>query len=151
MVARDRLNAKTFDDYRAWVKFVMRAHPKMPARHNSDRLKLYCLAMAKDGGNGLGCYTSNATIAEELEWNRDTVTKYRRLAVALGWFKPNGERHGRAKELDIAIPRDEFRSAPVPHDPLAFPEHCQACLATGELDELGNLPASVQSAHYVGS
>jgi hypothetical protein len=58
----------------------------------------------KLSGIGLGCYTSDATMAEYLGWNRDTVRKYKRLAIEVGWFTPNGKRHGRAIELDISRP-----------------------------------------------
>jgi hypothetical protein len=79
--------------------------------------------MAIEGTNGQGCYAGDATIAEQLEWNRDTVAKYKKLAIDLGWFVVNGKRHGRAREIDIAIPSQPYAveaAEPVADDTEAY-------------------------------
>jgi hypothetical protein len=91
-------------NYRQWMKFIRDADPKLPPKHDKDTLKLYCLIKSMEGFNGLGCYAGDDVLAKQLKWNRDTVRKYKRLALELGWFGKTGKRKGRAEVLDIAIP-----------------------------------------------
>jgi hypothetical protein len=133
---KQKVSKESFDAYRAWLKFIRKAHPKLSEGLVKSTLYSYCAAMASDGTNGLGCYTSDATIADDLElYDYRSVAPYRHEAMRLGWFVWNGERKGRAKVLDIAIPADEpngsgrENSPPVTeHDPGATSLlRCSAC------------------------
>jgi hypothetical protein len=105
MNAMDNPTSKeAFANYHRWQKHIKNSHPNLPDRHTRDKLLLYCWAMADEGTNGIGCYAGNAYIAEMLEWNRDTVAKYKTLAIELGWFVLTGKRKGRAPILDVNIP-----------------------------------------------
>jgi hypothetical protein len=122
-----------FSTYKRWQKYILATHPQLPKGCLRTNLIAYCLAMAIKGYNGLGCYASDSTIGDEIGIaNREVVSKYRRLAIDLGWFTWNGERRGRAKVLDIAIPADDVcERSPVPaetkHDPDMAPAYCAAC------------------------
>jgi hypothetical protein len=106
MTFDQKVSKESFGYYRRWMKFIRDAEPKMPERHDVDTLKLYCLTKSLEGTNGLACYAGDDVLAKQLHWNRDTVAKYKKLAVELGWFIWEGERKGRAKKLNVAIPDD---------------------------------------------
>jgi hypothetical protein len=100
MTAKDDFNA-----YKRWEKYILATHPELPDRCRRTTLIAYCLAMAIKGRNGLGCFASDETIGKEIGIaNREVVSRYRRLAIDLGWFTWNGKRRGRAKLLDVSIP-----------------------------------------------
>lgn len=98
-----RVDAESFSRYRAWQKYILSEHPKIPG-YRKAYLYAYCVAMAEKGFNGKNCFAGDALIARQLGVKRDVVTKYRHLALKLGWFVKTGERRGRAEVLDIAIP-----------------------------------------------
>jgi hypothetical protein len=59
-------NGGTLKAYRAWQRYVLKAKPKLTKGCTKPTLKLYCLAMAFHGRNGIGCYASDAAIADEM-------------------------------------------------------------------------------------
>ncbi len=114
----NKTSKEAFAFYRRWTKAFLDADLKLPKSAKKATLWAYCSAMAAKGTNGLGCFASDAVIAKELQiYHRETVAKYRKLALDLGWFVWNGERRGRAKVLDISIPDgprdDEYRHVPT--------------------------------------
>lgn len=89
-------------------RYILKTRPKLSAGCTRPTLLLYCFAMASHGINGLDCFASDATVAEELGmYDYRSVRPYRLEAVKLGWFVWTGKRHGRAKVLDISIPADD--------------------------------------------
>ncbi len=110
-------NLKTPENFAAWMawqKYILKTHPDLTGtKCERDTLIAYCFAMSTAGTCGLECFASDATIAKDLEKYRpDTIGKYRRLALDLGWFVPSGKRIGRSKLLNITIP-DEPASKPA--------------------------------------
>lgn len=113
----NKTSRESFGNYRRWMKYIRSAPAKMPDRHDRNLLLLYCYAKSTEGTNGLGCYAGDEKLANDLDWNRDTVRKYKKLAIEIGWFVKTGARKGRAEILDIAIPDgDAYRSSPVDTD-----------------------------------
>ena len=157
----DKVTKESFTAYRNWQRYILATRPAIPPRYEGctrPTLLLYCFVMASHGTNGLGCFASDKTIAEEIGmYDFRSVMWYRRLAVDLGWFVWNGERRGRTKVLDIAIPKDEettrrrvVSAEPKPaedvpkvtdagHDRSTAPGYCAACrpffarVASGEM------------------
>ncbi len=109
-----KVTPESFKAYRDWGRYILKAKPKLGRGHTKATLIAYCFAMASHGTNGLGCYASDGVIAEELGmYDFRSVLPYRNEALRLGWFVWNGERRGRAKVLDIAIPADDETSINV--------------------------------------
>ncbi len=95
-----KVTPESFDAYRAWQKYILSTHPKLPTGFKRATLVAYALAMAIKGTNGLDCFASDSTIAGELEiYRRGLIGNYRRLALELGWFVRTGKRRGRAEVL----------------------------------------------------
>ena len=65
-----------------------------------------CLfAIAPKGRNGIGLFVSDGFIARQLQLgHRETVSKYRHLAIELGWLTLTGKNHNRVKEVNISFP-----------------------------------------------
>ena len=100
---RGRLNA-----YRDWRRRLARlAARDIPLPQGFKMAILFAVAIyiADQGNNGLDCFPSLTTIGRDLELNRDTVIKYRRALIRMGWFtaRPNT---GRKIVLDISQPAD---------------------------------------------
>lgn len=136
----EKVSKTSFKAYRDWQRYIRKAHPKLSKGLVKSKLLLYCLAMASDGANGIGCYTSDATIAEDCElYDARSVRPYRHEALRLGWLVWTGEMHGRAQVLNIAVPevgesaaqpkRDNMSrlAAPAKHDTSTAPYYCPAC------------------------
>ena len=128
----EKVTRESFKAYRDWQRYILAAmttKPKLTDKCARPTLVAYCLAMATHGTNGLGCYASDARIARELGmYDYKSVSPYRNEALRLGWFTPNGKRHGRAKELDISIPSDSSEVTDTRHDSTAeVVADCPAC------------------------
>lgn len=96
---------ESFAYYRHWMTEFLRADIKLPKDCSKHMLWSYCAAMAEGGTNGLGCYKSDPVVAREIGIShKDTVAKYRHLAIELGWFVRTGKHKGRTEVLDISIP-----------------------------------------------
>jgi hypothetical protein len=107
----EKVSKDSFKAYRDWQRYILKTKPKLSPKIRRVTLIAYCLAMASHGTNGLGCYAGDGTVAEELGmYDSKAVRPYRHEAMCLGWFVWNGERRGRAKVLDIAIPADDETS-----------------------------------------
>jgi hypothetical protein len=103
-----KVSKESFKAYRDWQRYILRATPKLSEGCTKPTLIAYCFAMAFHGGNGIGCYASDARIAKELGMYDDrSVRPYRHEALRLGWFVWTGEKKGRTQVLDIAIPSDD--------------------------------------------
>jgi hypothetical protein len=118
----EKVSKASFKAYRDWQRYIKRARPKLSKGLKKSTLVAYCLSMAVDGTNGLGCYTSDATIADELDmYDYKSVSPYRNEALRLGWFVWTGEMHSRSRVLDIAIPADDAmvsrETSNLPADP----------------------------------
>lgn len=133
----EKVSKQSFAAYCAWHKYIKNAEPKLTKGLVKSTLFAYCAAMAVDGTNGLGCYTSDATIARQLGlYDARAVRPYRHEALRLGWFVWTGEMHGRAQVLDIAIPdgaaiTDILTVKPAEgaeHDRSVEPARCPACV-----------------------
>jgi hypothetical protein len=98
-----RITPDNFAYHRRWRKYVLGYNGDLGDGHSKDRLLAYCFAMADKGTEGFGCYASDTTIGHEIRRDRDTVARYRHLALELGWFKAVG-RVNRVEILDIQIP-----------------------------------------------
>jgi len=127
-------NDGTLKTYRAWQRYILKAKPKLTKGCTAQTLKLYCLAMAFHGRNGIGCYTSDAVIADEMcMYDARSVRPYRHEALRLGWFVWTGKTIGRSQVLDIAIPADEVgidTNLSVPTTPVGNDEpkcNCIGC------------------------
>jgi hypothetical protein len=152
-----------------WYRFISSTFPKMSdpaprmnrsgeivfdAGYERSKLMLYCYSMVWHGSLGKGCHASDGTIARESGMKRDTVSKYRRLALELGWFKLNGRVVNRVPSVDIAFPDETTgetsptSSPKVAHELNKFAEHCTGCqsLATVDPDTL-NMPRWVVDEH----
>jgi len=116
-----------YKNYTDWQKYILETFPSLPEAeiHTSNKsgkvyslggynrvtLIAYCLTQASHGHNGLGCFASDATIAKELGIaNRSVIAKYRKLAISLGWFVPNGQKRNRVEALDISVPSEPSRT-----------------------------------------
>jgi len=114
----NKTSSEAFSLYRRWMKEFLKADIKLPKDSSKAMLWAYCSAMAEHGTNGISCFASDQRIAGELKLKRDTVTKYRHLALELGWLVPTGKRHGRAEGLSIAIPDpDAYRPSVAVSEP----------------------------------
>jgi hypothetical protein len=150
-----KVTPESFKAKRDWDSYILKAKPKLTKGCVKSTLVSYCFAMAEKGANGLGCFASDATIADELDlYDYRAVSPYRNEAMRLGWFVWNGKRRGRAKVLDITIPEDgespEIRNSPADdaaprvsadgHVSGAYEADCPACqehirkLERGEAD-----------------
>jgi hypothetical protein len=98
-----KITQAAFAYHRRWNKYILGYCGDLGDGHSKDRLLAYCFAMADKGTEGCGCYASDATIGREIRRDRDTVGRYRHLAIELGWFKVVGSRN-RVEILDIQIP-----------------------------------------------
>jgi hypothetical protein len=107
------LTKQTYRAYTDWQRYILNAHPKLPKGINRQTLISFSLALAIGGSHGLECFTSDTTLAKELELShRDRLGKYREFVLELGWFVRTGRRKGRVEILNISIPQDE----PKPDD-----------------------------------
>lgn len=174
----ERTSKESFAFYRQWRKHIGTAKIDLRKGHDGyQRITLIAVAerIAEKGTNGLGCYAGDQVIADELDVQRNTVTKYKRLLVdELGWLVKTGKRKGRAEVLDIAIPEPDAMvsvAEPEPasqrrtepsrarttaaakpatvarHDPTVFPEKCPACQQQWSEDELRSAPDAVLEEH----
>ena len=130
-----RVTKESFAAKREWERYIKNAEPKLSKGLVKSTLFAYCVAMAIDGTNGLGCYTSDATIARQLGmYDARAVRRYRHEALRLGWFVWTGEMKGRSQVLDIAIPEVD-KNLSVSTNPVGNAEHdrnvtadrCAAC------------------------
>jgi hypothetical protein len=102
----DKTSKQAFGFYRQWEKEFLRAEMKFARGTTKAMLWAYCSAMAVKGTNGIECFASDALIAKELGiYHRETVAKYRHLAIELGWLVRTGHKHGRTEGLSIAVPQ----------------------------------------------
>jgi hypothetical protein len=99
--------AEKFTAYAGWLRYIHETHPELPKGIRRSTLLAYCQAQARAGSYGLNCFASDTLIAKQLEIKlRTRIAPYRKLAIELGWFVPNGKRDRRVVGLDIAIPKD---------------------------------------------
>lgn len=104
----EKTTKQAFKEYRDWQRYILSSNPALSKGRSKVILLAYCFAMASHGTNGIGCYASDRVIARELGlYDFRSVLPYRNEAIRLGWFAWTGERKGRAKVLDIAIPDDK--------------------------------------------
>ena len=136
----DKVSAQSFKTYRDWQRYILKSHPKLTKGCAKATLVAYCFAMSSHGTNGLGCYTSDAVIANELGlYDHRAVRPYRHEALRLGWLAWTGEMKGRSQVLDVAIPeenpgQDHIRvtsklagASNVEHIDVPLLRHCPAC------------------------
>lgn len=89
---------------RAWRKYLFGYRGPLPKGIRKPTLLICCFAMAEGGRNGIDCYKSDATIAEEIGvYHRQDIAKYRKAAVELGWFRQT-RIENRVWHMDINIP-----------------------------------------------
>jgi hypothetical protein len=162
-----------FDAYMRWQKYILSTHPKLPKDDKGKgyvrtTLIAYCLAMAIHGTNGRECFASDKTIGKAIGIaNREVVSRYRHLALDLGWFVRSGKRQGRAEKLNVSIPSEtredppgatdaevpSVRQASAPvvadteHDPMVSFIACPACdLLRGQLSDRERIEAHRKSS-----
>jgi hypothetical protein len=99
-----RITREDFKRYTDWQRFILGSEATIPPECKRPTLIAFSLALAIHGTLGLDCYASDTLLAREIGISRRHLAKYRRVAVALGWFKPNGKRGNRVEHLDISIP-----------------------------------------------
>lgn len=106
-----------------WERALLADTSPLPTGFSKVYLYAYCSAMAAKGRDGKGCFAGDSTIGRELQiYNRRTISKYRHLAIELGWFVRTGKSVNRVEKLDISIP-SECKPAPVvPDEPVSVPE-----------------------------
>lgn len=101
-----------------WEKEFLDADIKLPDGYQKVILWAVCSAIAPKGRNGIGLFVSDGFIARQLQLgHRETVSKYRHLAIELGWLTLTGKNHNRVKEVSISFP-DEACNPPV-NEPVA--------------------------------
>jgi hypothetical protein len=100
-----KLASEDFKNYTDWQRYTLKTHPVIPKDCRRATLIAFCLTLAFHGTQGMDCYAGDSCLSEELGVNRKYLSKYRRLAVELGWFVPNGRKKNRVESLDIAIPQ----------------------------------------------
>ena len=111
--------AEKFTAYTRWLRYIHDTHPELPKGIKRATLLAYCQAQARNGSYGIDCFASDTRIAEELEINhRDIIAAYRKFAIELGWFVPNGRKDRRVVGLNIAIPKDGKVVPNGPRDPI---------------------------------
>jgi hypothetical protein len=70
-------------------------------------LLAFAWTFADKGDNGLNCFAGNGPISDQLECTRDTIGRYKSVAIDAGWFVGTGRKVGRSKVYDISIPSRE--------------------------------------------
>jgi hypothetical protein len=95
---------EAWKQYGDWKRHIRTHNPRIPKDCRRPTLIAFCLFLAEHGSAGLNCYAGDVTLAKELGIHRKYLAKYRRLAVELGWFEPNGIKGNRVEHLDISIP-----------------------------------------------
>ena len=90
--------------YFDWQRHILKSNAKIPKECHRPTLIAFCLVLAIHGRLGMDCFASDVLIAKEIGISRRHLAKYRRVAVELGWFHPNGIKRNRVEHLDISIP-----------------------------------------------
>jgi hypothetical protein len=98
------LSKQTQRQYFDWQRHILKSQPKIPRECHRPTLIAFCLTLAIHGSHGLDCYASDSLIAREIGVGRKYLAKYRRVAIELGWFTPNGIKRNRVEHVDISIP-----------------------------------------------
>lgn len=105
---------EAWKQYGDWRRYIRTHNPRIPRDCRRPTLIAFCLFLAEHGSAGLDCYAGDVTLAKELGIHRKYLSKYRRLAVKLGWFAPNGIKGNRVEHLDIAIPAYQIDVTDIP-------------------------------------
>jgi hypothetical protein len=137
------VTSENFKRYSDWQRHVLASQPVIPKDCKRATLIAFCLTLAIHGSCGRGCYVSDSSLSKEVGVSRRHLAKYRKLAVALEWFTPSGEKVNRVESLDVSIPQlqpdmPEWYDAPEPErvtpKPVQVPEddedsgnHLPAC------------------------
>lgn len=92
--------------YRRWLRYIAKDHPTLNGL-NRGMLLAFAWTFADKGDNGLSCFAGNGPISDQLECTRDTVGRYKSVAIDAGWFVDTGRKVRRSKVYNISIPSRE--------------------------------------------
>jgi hypothetical protein len=115
-----KVTSADFKNFTDWQRYILRTQPVIPKDCRRTALIGFCLALAIHGTQGLDCYASDSLLGREIGMARRHLAKYRRLAIELGWFRPNGRKVNRVESLDIAIPPVAIDVPETAEEPAGF-------------------------------
>ena len=102
--------------YLEWQEFIVDEwRPEVPdnQRVKLSTAKLVALAKAMKTDYGRAIFRSDQYVADSTGLDRKTVERHMRYLESAGVFRPTGRKHGRAREMIIAMPELTVPQAPI--------------------------------------